>query len=110
MTHRATLLTTLTKETSPFLVRGTARGSSNTGYEGYTFDEIETDAPTTTKKVLPSSEKPEGEGTGYEGYSDETTAPTTNQKSTPPVSSDIKGLQSSKKSFTNPMGADYNEG
>ena len=75
-----------------------------TGYEDYTVDEIEySNDVQNTKPSTPSSEKPEGEGTGYEGYSEEKPKPASpsTPKSAPPFSSEIHGLQSSKKSFTN---------
>jgi hypothetical protein len=75
-----------------------------TGYEDYTVDEIEySNDVQNTKPSTPSSEKPEGEGTGYEGYSEEKPKPASpsTPKSASSFSSEIPGLQSSKKSFTN---------
>ena len=67
-----------------------------TGYEDYTVDEIEySNDVQNTKPSTPSSEKPEGEGTGYEGYSEENQQPVS--PSTPPTSGQPIELELSPK-------------
>jgi len=67
-----------------------------TGYEDYTVDEIEysNDVQTTKSSVTPSK-KPEGEGTGYESYSEENQQPVS--PSTPPTSGQPIELELSPK-------------
>lgn len=86
---------------------GGQKPQSKTGYEDYTVDEIEYSNDTQkTKSSTPSSEKPEGAGTGYEGYSEEKpnqpVSPSTPPATGKPVNLDV----SSKKSFYNPQNPD----
>jgi len=86
---------------------GGQKPQSKTGYEDYTVDEIEYSNDTqNTKSSTPSSEKPEGAGTGYESYSEEKpnqpVSPSTPPATGKPVNLDV----SSKKSFYNPQNPD----
>jgi hypothetical protein len=85
-----------------------SKPQSKTGYEDYTFDEIEySDNTQNVKSSTPSSEKPEGgeTSTGYEGYSDEDTNKPTTQKTTQSTSN-INSVQQGKKSFIGPLDND----
>ena len=87
---------------------GGQKPQSKTGYEDYTVDEIEysNDTQKTKSSTPSSSEKPEGEGTGYEGYSEEKPNQPVSP-STPPATGKAVNLDtSSKKSFYNPQNPD----
>ena len=60
-----------------------------------------------TKPSTPSSEKPEGEGTGYEGY--ESDSVETTSKTTPSTTSNTNSVQQGKKSFIGPLDNDVVE-
>lgn len=87
---------------------GVTKPQSKTGYEDYSFDEVETETSSQpTKSVGPSSEKPEGgeTSTGYEGYSDEDTNKPSTQKTTQSTSNP-NSVQQGKKSFIGPLDND----
>jgi hypothetical protein len=87
---------------------GVSKPQSKTGYEDYTFDEIEySDNTQNVKSSTPSSEKPEGgeTSTGYEGYSDEDTNKPSTQKTTQSTSNP-NSVQQGKKSFIGPLDND----